>query len=107
MPHRLRKTKDIFEKQMQESHRAAMLLLDLTARWIIRLCMIQAAEMIKSSVSSGRLTLYESLFSSAIQKKSKNCNTSFSKTVPLFVLSICNNLVYFPCGEYLIVYTQA
>lgn len=54
---------------MQESHRAAMLLLDLTARWIIRLCMIQAAEMIKSSVSSGRLTLYESLFSSAIQKK--------------------------------------
>lgn len=54
---------------MQESRRAAMLLLDLTARWIIRLCMIQAAEMIKSSVSSGRLTLYESLFSSAIQKK--------------------------------------
>lgn len=41
-----------------------------------------------------RLTLYESLFSSAIQKKSKNCNTSFSKTMPLFVLSICNNLVY-------------
>lgn len=54
---------------MQESHRAAMLLLDLTARWIIRLCMVQAAEMTKSSVSSGRLTLYESLFSSAIQKK--------------------------------------
>lgn len=67
-----------------------MLLLDVTARWIIRLRRIQVAKMTKNSVSAGRLTLYESFFSSVF---------SFHPAQSLFVLlyilfcvspSLCN-----------------